>query len=158
MEPYYEGDTVDLEFTVKEKLEPLNPLSATVSIYQGEKQVVFNQGAKVEKNLVKYSTGETKKAGDYKAVFTVYLTPEVKRTHIIWFHILSKAPIKGEDEVYLNEASSDYDIRGASAKALRSLRQVGVEVDKAVKMVSDIVAKKTNKRQRVEIYREEEDA
>jgi hypothetical protein len=151
-EPYYQGDTVDLEFHVKENLKPTNPQSATVSIYWGEKQIVFNQGAKVEKDLVSYSTNETKESGDYMAVFTVYFSPEVKRTHKILFRILSKAPIKGEDEVLLDEKSSPYEIRGAMAKALRSLRRSEVEVTKATKMVSDIVAKKTKKRQRVEIY------
>ena len=160
MEPYYEGDAVELQFFVKEKLEPLVPSGATVSIIRGKEELIPNQSARIKKNEVSFvvPSTATKKSGDYKAVFTVYIAPDQPRTHIIWFRILSKTPAKGEEEIKLTKDSSDYEVSIALASALRSLRRAGESITKAAKVGGDIISRKSHRRLPMNTYGEEEDA
>lgn len=163
-EPYYEGNDVELEFYVKEKLRPFKPLSAEVTIYRGTEEIISNQHAEIDGNIVRFLVeGKyTRERGDYKAEFDVHLSLEQTRTHVMWFRILPKGAVLDEERdaeiaSNLNEESTNHEIDTAFNVALRSLRRTGKGLIKAQKVASDIISKKTSRRQPVENYRNREE-
>lgn len=164
LEPYFEGDAVPLSFYVKEGLRPLDPQSATVTIYRGKTELLPNVPATVDKNLVRYIVPSeyTKERGDYKAEFTVYLTPTMPRTHVLWFRILPKGAVVGktrdaELSTGLDKKSSGHAADAALGLIIRSLRRMGEGLVKTSNRASDIVSKATNRRMPHEHYTQKEE-
>ena len=163
LEPYYEGDDVTLEFSVKEGLYPVTPYSASVSIYRGKEEIIFNQQAEILGDKVRFDVDNdyTKQRGDYKAVFTVYITPTISRTHVRWFRVLPKGAVisKGKDAELsksIGKDSDDHAVDQALGMALRSLRKVGESLVKVSKQASDILSKKTGRRMPIDHYNDED--
>jgi hypothetical protein len=162
MEPYYEGDVITLEFNVKENLRPFTPHSAYVTIYRGREETISNQQTEVDGSKIRFRVDSkyTERKGDYKAVFTVYLTPTTPRTHIKWFRILPKGAVisKKEDAELskgIDKDSSEDRVDTAIGMAIRALRKAESDLVKVSKRAEDIISKKTNKKRPIDHYSEE---
>ena len=164
IEPYYEGNAVPLNFYVKEGLRPLVPQSATVIIYRGRDEILPNTPAIVVENRVSFvvPVEYTKLRGDYKAEFTIYLTPTIPRTHVVWFRILPKGAVVGkardaELTAGLDKKSSGHAADVALGLIIRSLRRMGEGLVKTSNRASDIVAKATNRKMPLDHYTPKEE-
>ena len=149
--PYYSGDPIELKFKVTERGRPVEPSSAFVDLFSNE-ELFVDAKAEIDKNEVKYIIDGTftKDSGNYRAVFTVNLPPDIVRSHIIRFNVVRKEPIisKEEDAIImpLTEESTDFEIGGAIGQAIRMWRRAGHSVMEAAKMSSELAQKMTNRR------------
>lgn len=151
--PYYQKDTVRLQFKIRSKEGRVSPQSAHVSLYWEDEEIMPQSPAEIKENVVSFVVDGkyTIEAGDYVAVFTVSFAPEIARTHKMRFRILPKGPVISEQEdnrlvPNIDKKSTDYQGITAIAHALRSLRRAGENIIKASRIAESIVQKKTNRR------------
>lgn len=151
--PYFTGDPVTLKFSVREKgARPIKITSATASLYGPTDEIFVDAPAEIEGDTVtlEIAGGVTDTAGDYRAEFTVGVSPDITRTHIIKFRILQREPIFTDeidrDLMPVDELSSEAEVSGAIGLAIRHLRRAGHDIVEAARISNDLAQKMTNKR------------
>lgn len=150
--PYYEGDTVRIEFAVEERGEPVNPVSVDVVVVDDVDNLIYEGMAKLQDNQVLFAIPPegTNKAGKYVAIFTVKLPGNVIRTNRKAYRILPKGPVVSEafDKTGMPiDGNSSYgQINLAVGEATRALRRLGKSSKEAAEAVSALVEKRTGRR------------
>ena len=151
--PYYTGDAVTLKFTVRQKgARMIKITSAIASLYGPQGEIYVDAPAEIDEETVtlEVAGGVTDEAGDYRAEFTVAISPDIKRPHIIKFRILQREPIFSDEEDHalmpIDETATDQEISGAIGNAIRLLRRAGTAIIEAAQISKDLAQKMTNKR------------
>lgn len=152
--PYYTGDPVTLKFSVRQKgVQGIKVTSAMASLYGPQGEIFIDAPAEIDGDDVirlEIGGGVTDTAGDYRAEFTVGISPNLIRSHIIKFRILQREPIFSDeidhDLMPVDEEASEYEISGAIGNAIRLLRRAGHDIAEAERISNDLAQKMTNKR------------
>ncbi len=126
---FYIGDTPKIELDVTDRLHEVQVEGATVSVFDDNGQVAFDQ-VQIEGNKLAYpiSPAIMGKAGNYVAVFEATFASQLRKKHAVRFSVVPRDPVElvvASPVAALNAESSPEAVSNAVSTTIRGLRRKG---------------------------------